>query len=104
MQPVGTHLLTKANKQLQLPEKAVQDQKAEWEKETKACAKERDEAQCDISGALEKLHEATAKCSQYQESAVTQDIQQLFKKAKEMKSNAIEMVEWRMEFDAEQKK
>eukprot|EP00957_Ditylum_brightwellii_P093392 7111535-Ditylum_brightwellii.AAC.1 len=50
-------------------EKAVQDQKAEWEKETKARAKERDEAQRNISGALEKLHEATAKCSQDQESA-----------------------------------
>eukprot|EP00957_Ditylum_brightwellii_P160897 12250030-Ditylum_brightwellii.AAC.1 len=78
MQPVGTHLLNKANEQLQGLEEAVKDRKAEWEKETKAHAKERDEAQRDISGALEKLHEVTAKCSQDQESAVTQDIQQLF--------------------------
>eukprot|EP00957_Ditylum_brightwellii_P074093 5630032-Ditylum_brightwellii.AAC.1 len=85
-------------------EEAVKDQKAEWEKATKACAKERDEAQRGISGALKKVHKATTKYSQDQESAVTKDIQQLFEKAKEMESNAIEMVEWRTEFDAEQKK
>jgi hypothetical protein len=104
MQPVGTHLLDKANKQLQALEEAVKDQKAEWDKETKACAKERDEAERDISSVLEKLHKVTAKCSQDQESAATQDIHQLFEKAKEMESNAIEVAEWCTELDAEQKK
>jgi hypothetical protein len=97
-------LFTQANEPLQSLEKAVQDQKAEWEKETKARAKERDDAKRDISGALEKLNAVTTKCSQDQESAVTQDIQQLFEKAKEMENNAIEMVAWRTEFDADQKK
>eukprot|EP00957_Ditylum_brightwellii_P158428 12058509-Ditylum_brightwellii.AAC.1 len=69
MQLVRTYLSNKANEQLQSLEKAFKDQKAEWEQETKARAKERDEAQRDISEALEKLHEATAKCSQDQESA-----------------------------------
>eukprot|EP00957_Ditylum_brightwellii_P186505 14199781-Ditylum_brightwellii.AAC.1 len=43
-------------------------------------------------------------CSQAQEIAVSQDIQQLFEKAKEMESNVIKMVEWHTEFNAEQKK
>eukprot|EP00957_Ditylum_brightwellii_P063784 4840019-Ditylum_brightwellii.AAC.1 len=54
---VGTQLFTQANKQLQFLEKTVNNQEAEWEKKTKAQAKEREESKRDTSGALEKLNE-----------------------------------------------
>eukprot|EP00957_Ditylum_brightwellii_P098113 7475002-Ditylum_brightwellii.AAC.1 len=55
MKPADHAIIQHANKQLTELNKAAQDQKAEWEKEAKVCAKEWDNAEREISSALEKL-------------------------------------------------
>eukprot|EP00957_Ditylum_brightwellii_P048964 3715356-Ditylum_brightwellii.AAC.1 len=57
--------------------RAAQDQKAEWEKEAKVRAKEQDDAEHEISSALEKLQNA-ANQSNSQSSVLSNEIQQLF--------------------------
>eukprot|EP00957_Ditylum_brightwellii_P154498 11757798-Ditylum_brightwellii.AAC.1 len=68
-----------ANKQLTKLNRVAQDQKVEWEKEAKVHAKERDNAEQEISSALEKLQNA-ANQSNSQGSVLSNKIQQLFEK------------------------
>eukprot|EP00957_Ditylum_brightwellii_P119937 9153210-Ditylum_brightwellii.AAC.1 len=84
------------NKQLEELEEAAREQKAKWEKEAKAQAKEQEDAKWEILSALE--------LSQPKEDSLTSKIQQLFAKTTKMENRATEMAEWRIAFDAEQKK
>eukprot|EP00957_Ditylum_brightwellii_P158213 12043210-Ditylum_brightwellii.AAC.1 len=52
-QPANHSIIQHANKQLTELNRAAQDQKAEWEKEAKVCAKKQDDAECEISSVLE---------------------------------------------------
>eukprot|EP00957_Ditylum_brightwellii_P043729 3316003-Ditylum_brightwellii.AAC.1 len=81
-----------ASKKLMELNQAAQDQKAEWEKEAKVCAKERDNAEQEISSALEKLQNA-ANQTNSQGSVLSTEIQQLLKKTNEMEKKATEMAE-----------
>eukprot|EP00957_Ditylum_brightwellii_P096023 7316031-Ditylum_brightwellii.AAC.1 len=102
-QPADYAIIQHANKQLTELNKAVKDQKAEWEKEAKVRAKERDDAEREISSALEKLQN-TANQSNSQGSVISNEIQQLFEKTNEMEKSDTKMAKWCTTFDAKQKK
>eukprot|EP00957_Ditylum_brightwellii_P008124 616071-Ditylum_brightwellii.AAC.1 len=57
-QPANHAIIQHDNKQLTELNRAAQDQKAEWEKDAKVCAKEQDNAEHEILSALEKLQNA----------------------------------------------
>eukprot|EP00957_Ditylum_brightwellii_P176801 13467336-Ditylum_brightwellii.AAC.1 len=92
-----------ANKQLTELNKAAKDQKTEWETVAKVRAKEHDDAECEISSALEKLQNV-ANQSNSQCSVLSNEIQQLFEKINKMEKSATKMSEWRTTFDAKQTK
>eukprot|EP00957_Ditylum_brightwellii_P154493 11757487-Ditylum_brightwellii.AAC.1 len=72
-------------------------------KEAKAQAKEREDAEWEISNAQGLLQDA-AKPSRPKEDNLTSEIQQLYAKTTEVENRATDMAEWRITFDADQQK
>eukprot|EP00957_Ditylum_brightwellii_P142915 10888864-Ditylum_brightwellii.AAC.1 len=95
-------LLQRTNKQLKELKAAAKEQKVAWEEEAKVRAKERVDAEHEISNALELLQNA-AKPSLPKEDSLTNEIQQLYAKTTEMENRATEMAEWRVTFNADHK-